>query len=252
MNITRERTDNGVTEHLFDLDVAGERVPGVVWAPEGAVGPRPLVLMGHGGSQHKKIGFLANHARQWTRDHGWAVAAIDAPGHGDRVTREEAMALSRLIAARIADGIPMGPDMDGAMATRIAQGGPEWTATLDALQALDFIGDGKVGYFGVSMGTAIGVPFVAGEKRITAALFGLAGLGLRSSTMHAAAARITIPVEFVFQWDDEIMSRDDGVALFNAFASREKSMHINPGGHIAIPAFESASWERFFLRHLRG
>ena len=48
------------------------------------------------------------------------------------------------------------------------------------------------------------------------------------------------------------MSRDDGVALFNAFASREKSMHINPGGHIAIPAFESASWERFFLRHLQG
>ena len=252
MNITRERTESGVTERLFDLMVSSERVPGVVWAPEGAAGPRPLVLMGHGGSQHKKIGFLANHARSWARDYGWAVAAIDAPGHGDRVTREEAMALSRLITARITAGTPMGPDMDGAMAARIAQGGPEWTATLDALQALAFVGVGRVGYFGVSMGTAIGIPFVADEKRITAAVFGLAGLAPGSATLQAAAGRIAIPIEFVFQWEDEIMSRDNGLALFNAFASREKSMHINPGGHIAIPPFESASWERFFVRHLAG
>ena len=98
---------------------------------------------------------------------------------------------------------------------------------------------------------AIGVPFVASEPRITAAVFGLAGLGLGSPTLEDAARRITIPLEFVFQWDDEIVSRENGLALFNAFASQQKTMHINPGGHIAIPAFESASWERFFLRHLR-
>jgi hypothetical protein len=27
-------------------------------------------------------------------------------------------------------------------------------------------------------------------------------------------------------------------------------MHINPGGHMDIPAFEGASWERFYARHL--
>ena len=27
-------------------------------------------------------------------------------------------------------------------------------------------------------------------------------------------------------------------------------MHINPGGHVAIPAFERESYERFFVRHL--
>ena len=27
-------------------------------------------------------------------------------------------------------------------------------------------------------------------------------------------------------------------------------MHINPGGHMDIPDFEGASWERFFVRHL--
>jgi hypothetical protein len=68
--------------------------------------------------------------------------------------------------------------------------------------------------------------------------------------MEAAARKITIPVEFVFQWEDAVAPREHGIALFDAFASKEKTMHINPGGHMDIPPFESASWERFFVRHL--
>ena len=59
LTFTREKSEDGVIERLFDLTVAGERVPAVLWAPEGAHGPRPLMLMGHGGSQHKKIGTLS-------------------------------------------------------------------------------------------------------------------------------------------------------------------------------------------------
>ena len=68
--------------------------------------------------------------------------------------------------------------------------------------------------------------------------------------MEAAAAKITIPLEFVFQWEDAVAPRESGLALFNAFASTEKTMHINPGGHMDIPDFEGASWDRFFVRHL--
>ena len=50
MEFTQERTEDGVTRRSFELTVAGEAVPAVIWAPEGAKGPRPLVLMGHGGS----------------------------------------------------------------------------------------------------------------------------------------------------------------------------------------------------------
>jgi fermentation-respiration switch protein FrsA (DUF1100 family) len=99
------------------------------------------------------------------------------------------------------------------------------------------------------MGTAFGVPFVAQEPRITAAVFGLLGL---LPHLEAPAKAITIPVEFVFQWDDAVASRERGVALFDAFGSKEKTMHINPGGHLEIPNFEGASWERFFQRHLSG
>jgi hypothetical protein len=39
--------------------------------------------------------------------------------------------------------------------------------------------------------------------------------------------------------------RDSGLALFDAFASREKTLHANPGRHAGVPAFELESAERF-------
>ena len=124
---------------------------------------------------------------------------------------------------------------------------PEWRAVLDALQGLDVVGpDGPVGYYGVSLGTRIGVPLAAAEPRITAAVFGLAD----REALAEAAARISIPVEFLLQWDDELVPREAGLALFDAFASAEKTLHANPGRHGEVPAFELDSTERFFARHL--
>ena len=97
------------------------------------------------------------------------------------------------------------------------------------------------------MGTAIGVPLVAVEPRITAAVFGQHWPDALAET----AKRITIPVEFDLQWDDEHIPREAGLALFGAFASAEKTLHANAGGHKALPRFEADSAVRFFLRHLR-
>jgi cephalosporin-C deacetylase-like acetyl esterase len=255
VTFTREKSEDGVTERLFDLTVDGERVPAVLWAPEGAKGARPLMLMGHGGSQHKKIGTLAARARQYATRLGYATLAIDAPGHGDRISREEAERLSREVGARVRGeaGSGGGPSaaMMKTMMERSRRAVPEWQAALDAVQALDFVGaGGPVGYWGVSMGTAIGVPFLAVEKRIKCAVLGLAGLRPDAEAFAAAAAAITIPVEFVFQWEDAVAPREHGIALFNALSSKEKTMHINPGAHVEIPNFEGASWERFYVRHL--
>ena len=137
------------------------------------------------------------------------------------------------------------------MAQRSLAAVPEWNAALDQALGFDFVSaNGPIGYWGVSMGTAIGVPFVAQQPKVTAAVFGLAGLRPNAPEFEAAANAIKIPVEFVFQWEDAVAPREHGIALFNAFGSAEKTMHINPGGHMDIPGFEGASWERFFLRHL--
>jgi dienelactone hydrolase len=254
VEFTRERTADGVTERLFELTVEGERVPAVIWSPDGAAGPRPLVLMGHGGSQHKKIGSLSARARIYARKFGYATLAIDAPGHGDRISREQAAKLAQEVGARVsgaAGSAGLSAEMMKTMAERSRRAVPEWKAALDAVQSIDFVGrHDKIGYWGVSMGTAIGVPFVAAEPRIKCAVFGLAGLRSGAEAMEKAANAITIPLEFVFQWEDAVAPRESGIALFNAFGSKEKTMHINPGAHVEIPNFEGASWERFFVRHL--
>jgi dienelactone hydrolase len=252
VQITAESVSDGVSERLFELDVAGQRVPGVLWVPADASGSRPLVLMGHGGSQHKKVETLVARAHRYASELGLAVAAIDAPGHGDRATEEERARRVAAIQQHIAQRQGADPEMIREMVARAVQAVPEWQATLDALQALDVVGaDEPVGYWGVSMGTLIGVPFVSVEPRIGAAVFGLSGLPANATAMADAAARITIPVEFVLQANDELVPRESGLALFDALGSTEKTMHLNPGGHLGIPMFERDSWERFFTRHLR-
>lgn len=254
VEFTRERTAEGVTERLFELTVDGERVPAVIWTPEGASGPRPIVLMGHGGSQHKKIGSLSARAKIYARKFGYATLAIDAPGHGDRVSREQAAQLSREVGARVtgqAAARPMSSELMKTMMERTRRAVPEWKAALDAAQGFPFVGrHEQVGYWGVSMGTAIGVPFVASEPRIKCAVLGLAGMREGNDAFEKAAKAIAIPIEYVFQWEDAVAPRESGIALFNAFRSKEKTMHINPGGHLDIPTFEGASWERFYVRHI--
>lgn len=250
MEIRAEKTSDGVTRREFTLDVAGETVPGCLWTPEGARGPRPLILMGHGGSQHKKVANITAAAHAHARTLGYATVAIDAPGHGDRISREDA---DRARAAAIAAG--QAARQGGARPSRIPGAADkavaEWKATLDAVQQLDVVGaGGPVGYWGVSMGTRFGVPFVADEPRITCAIFGLFGVFSGLEDHKAAAERIRIPLIFVFQWDDELMSRDQGTALFDAFGSTEKTMHVNPGGHVGVPSFEREAWLTFWRRHL--
>lgn len=62
--------------------------------------------------------------------------------------------------------------------------------------------------------------------------------------------QITVPIEFELQWGDEHISREEGLALFDAFASTEKSLHVNSGKHKELPRFEADSAVRFFTRHL--
>ncbi len=245
MLFTSETTSDGVSERLFTL---GD-IPGVLWSPAGAVGGRPLVLLGHGGGQHKKVPGLVTRARRFVMACGFAVAAIDAPGFGDRPRTEQDERFIAGIRERMAAGEPAGPQVARYNADLAARAVPEWQATLDALAGLDGVGaGGPAGYWGVSLGSAIGVRLVAAEPRITAAVFGLVG----HETLAEAAARVTVPVEFLLQWDDELVPRDSGLALFDAFAAREKTLHANPGRHGGVPAFELDSSERFFTRHLTG
>jgi dienelactone hydrolase len=245
MHFVSQTSSDGVREQLFTL---GE-IPGVLWTPEGTEGAtkaRPLVLMGHGGGEHKKAPGVLALARRLVAECGFAVVAVDVPGHGDRPLHEEYNRIATENRARIEGGAEPAPliaDFQAYVARRTV---PEWRTVLDAVQELGHVGAGPVGYWGISLGCGLGVPFVAAEPRVRAAVLGLGG----ASASAGDAARITVPVEFLVQWDDERVPRTAGLALFDAFASAEKTLHANPGKHGEVPAFELDSALRFFARHL--
>jgi len=261
MKIISESVAKGVVERRFDLEVDGETVPAIVWRPEGAMGPTPIVLLGHGGTQHKRAPNVLALARRFVRHEGFAAVAIDAPGHGDRVTDATAADEARRnLERRIAAGpggrsaMDLSPEQAQQWVERARRGAGDWRATLDALGA-DGLLDERVGYWGLSMGTAIGLPFVASEPRVKAAVLGLAGLsGLRpgATSFEQAARSLRIPVLFVFQWGDELMARQSGLDLFDAIGSSDKAMHIHPGGHVETPLHERDAYDAFFRRHLGG
>ncbi|MFV8182974.1 MULTISPECIES: alpha/beta hydrolase [unclassified Streptomyces] len=243
LQFTAETSANGVRERDFTL---GD-IPGVLWSPQSLPERAPLILMGHGGGTHKRWPAMTGRAARLVTGGGFHVAVIDAPGHGDRPrTAHDEQEIAALLRAREA-GEPEGPVVVRYNAHLAERAVPEWQAVLDALQELPEIGaDGPVGYYGLNMGTAIGVPLTASDARISAAVFGLHW----PDVLAEAARRITVPVEFDMQWDDEHIPREAGLALFDAFASREKSLHVNAGRHKELPRFEADSAVRFFVRHL--
>src|ERR1700759_85060 len=159
MHFTSETITDGVSERLFTL---GD-VPGVLWSPAGVAGPmpgrpmpgrpmpgrpmpgrpmpglpmpsRPLVLLAHGGGQHKRAPAMQGRARRLATACGFAAAAIDAPGSGDRPRTEEDERFIAELRGRMAAGEPVGPLVARYNGTQAEQAVPEWRTTLDGLQA---------------------------------------------------------------------------------------------------------------------
>jgi dienelactone hydrolase len=259
MEIIDEVRERGVVERRVALKVeAGETVPGIVWLPQTASGPRPTVILGHGGVVHKRAPEVLGLARRLVRHRGYAAVALDAPEHGERITdKEAARARRRSVQARIDQGpgagLPVETDANQAagFADRMNAHVGELRALVEDLVSTGFIDD-RLGYWGMSMGTGIGLRFVAAEPRIKAAVLGLAGLGagMGGAPFEAAARSLGMPILFLLQWDDELIARDAGLALFDAIGSTDKTLHVNPGGHVEVPVFENDSAESFFVRHL--
>ena len=245
MRFTSQTSSDGVTEQLFTYFTFGE-IPGVLWTPDGAAGACPLILMGHGGGQHKKAPGIVARARRFAPNAVSRRRRSTCPAMATGREMRNTTGSSTEMRARVQTGGELTPLVARLHALVAGQTVPEWRAVLDAVQELDRVGVGPVGYWGMSMGCGLGVPFIAAEPRVRAAVLGLSG----AETSAEAAARITIPVEFLVQWDDEMVPRAASLALFDAFASAEKTLHANPGRHGDIPAFELDSTLRFFARHL--
>ena len=111
--------------------------------------------------------------------------------------------------------------------------------SLDQVPAVLAQYPGPVGFWGVSQGARVGLPLLAAEPRISAAVLGLADGPI------ASAPLVTAPVLFYIQSDDDLVQPDACRALFDALGSPDKTLVENPGGHLDLPRTsveESAAW----------
>lgn len=234
-----------VRERRFVFRRGSREIPGLLWTPAGADGPRPLVLACHGAGGNKRQPYVVSFARRLVRHHLFAVVAIDGPVHGDRRTDgSEDSAVTLIDFAQVWASDPA--MIDDMVA--------DWRAAIDVICVLDDVGAGPVGWWGLSMGTILGVPLLAAEARIEVAVLGLMGaLGPTAQARERTvsdAHDVRCPVLFLMQWDDELMRREDVLSLFAEIGSSDKRLHAQPGRHADVPAEELDASERFLAQHL--
>lgn len=223
------RLDQGPIEREFTLD----DIPGILWTPPtaSAADPAPLILLGQPGGiglrrMHPRLGARARSAAA----QGFASVAIELPGAGGRPALPGVeKARADLMRAISVGERPDDDIIDRLILPLVERAVPEWQAALDAVLGLPEIGE-RVGFSGGV--TAIAVRLAATDRRI------------------AAARRITIPLHVLLQWDDEGNDRQMALDLFDAFASTEKTLCANMGGHTGVPSFAGEDAARFFARHL--
>lgn len=243
MHFTSEqRLGDGVLERAFAL---GE-IPGILWTPS-ASAPVPLVLLGHPPlGLNRMYPRLAARARRCAAE-GFAAAAIELPGSGDRPRLPAAERARADLQRAMAAGKPVtGEIIDALILPLVDRAVPEWRAALDALLALPEIG-GPVGYSGGLI--SIGIRLAVAEPRIVAA--GLFAGSFVPRAMFDEARQVTIPLHVLLQWDDEGNDRQAALDLFDAFGSKEKTLLANMGGHTGVPPSAGEDAAGFFSRHLR-
>lgn len=233
----KDDVGRGVTERGFEIERQGRVIPGVYWTPSDTNGDR-LVLLGHGGTAHKNIDYISGLAHALCR-RGFAAMAIDGPGHGDRPN-------ASLVDVDDPKAFAKRWYHDGGTAEIV----PDWSAALDFIEAEH--GSRPAGWWGLSMGTMMGLPVTVAEPRISVAVLGLMGnWGPNAEDLMAAAPDLQVPVRFLLQWDDEVVPRDLCLELFDALGAQRKTMHANPGLHAAVPAFEVAASVDYLERYVK-
>ena len=240
MTFIDDQTHKGLRARELTLEHSGRLVTAVLWqCPDGDVGA-PLVCFGHGASGDRFQQPIPWLVKRLVAERGFIGLSIDGPVHGRR---------------RSGDG---GRDAfwpewkrQGTVDDMTA----DWMAALSFVQSQPDVGTGPVGYWGLSMGTIYGAPFVAADDRVEVAVLGLMGITGPDHfrpLIAAAANTIDIPVLFIMQLEDELFNREECLALFDAFGSADKRLHANAGLHPNVPVEELRHSVDFLVAGLTG
>lgn len=219
-------------------------VTGSLWIPNDSIQPSTLMAFGHGASGTRYQLPIPYLARRFAKQ-GIVSLSMDGPVHGLRQKGEggrpalsQEMRRSNMIEDMIAD----------------------WRTSIEVTESRIGFNADRFGYFGLSMGSIFGIPFLAQRKRdgqpLTVATLGLLGttgaVSVLADRLNRDASSINAPVLFLMQLEDELFPRDGYLELFDALGSDNKRLHANPGLHPAVPAEEIDFCVGFVLDHLKG
>jgi dienelactone hydrolase len=233
---------DAVEELSFEVDGG---FAGVLWQLPAAGTTRPLVLLGHGGSGHKRSPRQVSLAHRLARI-GLAVAAIDGPFHGERVAEPfSTTAYQQLIVDRGVERV-------------LDEMTENWLVTIGVVRQIVRID--RLGYVGMSMATRFGLPLAAAlGEQLDCAVMGKFGLE-QSDVLHPGlrlprritsdAMRVVAPVLYHVQWDDEIFPRAGQFALFDSLGSPDKRLVAIPGPHTGSTEPIFTLWQQFLTEKL--
>jgi dienelactone hydrolase len=201
------RPDSGfyVAENFSFASEAGERVPGIFLKSVRAKDRQPVLIFLHG-TGAKKEGQLA--LMRTLADRGFAIAAIDARHHGERI--RSGTALEQYFAAML-------------QTYRTGRGGPYLYDTVwDVMRLIDYlqtrpdVDPKRVGVMGISKGGTEAYLAAAVDPRISVVvpIIGVQSYrwGLENGQWETRVAMFRPPVEAA--------ARDEGVTVDAAFVRR--------------------------------
>ena len=216
------------TREFIATTTTGRKRTGAIWVPE-KPSEDALIAFGHGASGDRYQAPISYLAGKFTRA-GYTVLSIDGPVHGLRQVGPGGREAFRSEMQRQQMIEDMNADWDYAIRLAMSESSVDLT---------------RLAYFGLSMGSIFGIPMLASEacalpvSVATLGLLGSNGLGNRlGSHMLSEAPKISCPVLFLMQLEDELFDREGYLALFDALGSNNKRLHANPGLHPNVPAEE--------------
>jgi len=211
----------GCAFHELTIRRSSVNIPVALWLPTEGSRPFPLVLVGHGGSGHKTSDLVLDTVEKLVDPLKIAVLAIDGPVHGARRGDSKDGVAAR---QEFRDLWSRGGEIDAMV--------EDWKAALDEVCSRPEIDPKRIAWYGISMGTAYGLPLVAADVRIRAAVLGMWGTCRKpSERLEKDALNVQIPVLFQTKSEDEIFTMEGQSALFNLLKSSRKRIVSYPGGH---------------------
>ncbi len=224
----------------LQLDTSGRVVPAVICEPDSISGACPVLLAQHGGSSHKQGSDIQLLAQRYVAL-GFAVLAVDGPVHGDRRPEQTRSASREQIRG---DFFDIWRSKGSGIETMVRS----WQVAVDWVTRQPHLDSGQVYWYGVSMGTAYGIPVLAQIRGIQAAVLGMWGECFDNSAPLAdLAPSIQIPVVFQIKWDDELFTRKGQIDLFERLGSVQKWLCVYPGMHVPVVGKQAEDACRFLV-----